>query len=149
MKFNIWIFSKIYRKFQDSLKSGKEQRVLSGIQIYIYDYTSPNFSWNEECSRKIVENIKTHVVFSENYFFKSCAGYEVMWKNIVQPDRAQMTIRSMHIACWIPEPTDTQSEYIILLFHCNSVCTKAPHCYVVPTLPGLFNLWLPVFNLNI
>jgi hypothetical protein len=35
-----------------------------------------------------------------------------MWKNIVQPDRPQMTIWRMRIACWMPEATNTLSEYV-------------------------------------
>ena len=38
-----------------------------------------------------------------------------MWKNIVQPDRPQMTIWRMRIACWIPKATNTHSEYVILI----------------------------------
>ena len=69
-------FSKIYRKFQDLLISGKEQRVLSAIQIRIHDDTSLNFIYNEKFSRKIEDNIKRHILFSGTYFFKSCTGYE-------------------------------------------------------------------------
>jgi len=32
-----------------------------------------------------------------------------MWKNIVDPDRPQMTIWRKRIACWIPKATDTHS----------------------------------------
>jgi len=33
---------------------------------------------------------------------------------------------------------DTNSEYtVLLLFHCNNVCTKAPHFYVTCSLPVL------------
>jgi hypothetical protein len=49
------------------------------------------------------------------FFFENCAVYEIMWKNIVQPDRPQMTIWSTRIACWIPKATDTHSECVILL----------------------------------
>ena len=38
-----------------------------------------------------------------------------MWKNIVAPDRPQMTIWYMRIACWIPDATDIRSEYVILI----------------------------------
>jgi hypothetical protein len=38
-----------------------------------------------------------------------------MWKNIVQPDRPQMTIRRMRIACWIPKATNTHSGCVILI----------------------------------
>ena len=37
-----------------------------------------------------------------------------MWKSMVQPDRPQMTIWHMRIACWILKSTDTHSEYVIL-----------------------------------
>ena len=40
--------------------------------------------------------------------------FKIMSKNIVQPDRPQMTIWRMCIACWIPVATDTHSEYVIL-----------------------------------
>jgi len=36
-----------------------------------------------------------------------------MWKNIVQPERPQMTLRRMRTACRITKATDTHSEYII------------------------------------
>ena len=38
-----------------------------------------------------------------------------MWKNIVDPGRPQMTVLSMHIACWIPKSKNTYSEYVILI----------------------------------
>jgi len=36
-----------------------------------------------------------------------------MWKSIVEPDRPQK-IWPMRIACWTPNATNTQSEYIIV-----------------------------------
>jgi len=48
--------------------------------------------------------------------WKNPAVCEIMWKNIAEPDRPQMTIRRMRIACWIPKATDTQSKYVIMLF---------------------------------
>jgi len=38
-----------------------------------------------------------------------------MLKNVVEPDRPQMTMWRMRIACWIPLPTNTYSEYVILI----------------------------------
>jgi hypothetical protein len=38
-----------------------------------------------------------------------------MWNNNVGPDRPQMTIWPMRIACWIPKATKTQSEYVIII----------------------------------
>ena len=58
-----------------------------------------------------------------------------MWKNIVEPDRRQIKIWRMRIACWIPEATNTHSEHVILLFfHCSNGCTYAPQYYVIRTL---------------
>ena len=38
-----------------------------------------------------------------------------MWKNIVETDKPQMTVWSMHIAHWIPENTNTFLEYVIII----------------------------------
>jgi hypothetical protein len=56
----------------------------------------------------------TYFMFS-NFFFKSRTVYEIMWKNIVQPDRPQLTIWRMRIVCWVPKATNTQSENVILI----------------------------------
>ena len=50
-----------------------------------------------------------------NFFFQNHAVYEIRWKNIVEPDRSQMTIWRMRIACWIPKATNTHSQYVILI----------------------------------
>jgi hypothetical protein len=36
-----------------------------------------------------------------------------MVKNIVEPDRPQMKVLCMRVACWIPKATNTQSEYVM------------------------------------
>jgi hypothetical protein len=59
---------------------------------------------------KVVEEIKTHFVFS-NFFPENCAFY-VMWKNIVEWGRPQMTIWRMRIACWIPKATNTHTQVV-------------------------------------
>jgi hypothetical protein len=40
---------------------------------------------------KVIDNKKTHFVFS-NFFFESRAVYEIMWKNVVERGRPQITI---------------------------------------------------------
>jgi len=44
--------------------------------------------------------------------FLNHAIYEIMWKNILQSGRQQLTISRMRIACWIPNATK-HSEYVI------------------------------------
>ena len=115
--------------------------------------------------RSCRENHYTH--FYVQFFFKeNQAVYEIMWKNIVELGRPQMKIWHMHIACWIPESTNTHSEYVIhislqthtqntlyvLLFSCTpycSICTLPViiwmyfYCLVklVAHLPGMFAFW--------
>jgi len=39
----------------------------------------------------------------------------MIWNSIVEPDRPQVTIRRMRIACWVIKATYTQSEYVIFI----------------------------------
>jgi hypothetical protein len=60
-----------------------------------------------------------------------------MWgkKNILEPDRPQMTIWIMCIAYWIPKP---KSIYTQNMCYYNNGCRNSPHCYIAHTLPVLF-----------
>jgi len=49
------------------------------------------------------------------FFFENCIICDVTSKNLVGPDRQQMTIWPTRIACWIPKATDTHSECVILI----------------------------------
>jgi len=51
-----------------------------------------------------------HYLFPEN-----CAVYKIMWKNIVERGRPQMTLWGMRVAYWIHKATDTHSKYFILI----------------------------------
>ena len=67
---------------------------------------------SEKCLRRDAEKKKPiFQQLSPKYF----TFYEIMWKSFVQPDRRQMTIWLMHIACWITKATErnTNSEYVI------------------------------------
>jgi hypothetical protein len=56
----------------------------------------------------------THFTFSNLFFFNRVIC-ELMWKNIVQPDRTHTTVWHMHIACWIRKAINT-------LRICNTCC---------------------------
>jgi hypothetical protein len=62
----------------------------------------------------VVGKIKTHILCSVIFFLEKCAIYETMWKNIVNPDRPQMTVWLRYIACWVTKAANTHSEYVIL-----------------------------------
>jgi hypothetical protein len=56
----------------------------------------------------------------KNFMFKSpflanFTVYEIMWKNVVEPDETQMTIWRMRTECWTTKATVTHSEYVILI----------------------------------
>ena len=54
-------------------------------------------------------------MFNNFFFFENRAVYEIMWKNMVEPDRPHDNIiQRMRFACWITKATDTHSEYVIL-----------------------------------
>jgi hypothetical protein len=53
---------------------------------------------------KVAEQIKTHISCSTTFSPENRAVYEIMWKNMVEPDRPQMTIRLTRFACWVTKP---------------------------------------------
>jgi hypothetical protein len=62
---------------------------------------------------KFVEKIKTHFLCTVTYlFFENRAVYEIMWTNITEGGRSQMTIWRMRIACWIPKATNTHTQVV-------------------------------------
>jgi hypothetical protein len=59
---------------------------------------------------KIVQKIKTHVIFNNFFFLENHAVNEAMWKNVVGLDRPQITIRRMRNAYM---STNTHLEYAV------------------------------------
>jgi len=55
---------------------------------------------NESCR----ENQNSRFIFT-NCYKKNRAVYEIMWKDVLQSYRPQVTIRHMRIACWITNAT--------------------------------------------
>jgi hypothetical protein len=66
---------------------------------------------------KVLEKIKTHFLCSTFFSPRKSAVYEIMWKNIVQPDR-QVTddsmIWRMRFVCWINKATVAHSNCEII-----------------------------------
>ena len=59
---------------------------------------------------KVVEKTKTHISYSIT-LLESHAVYEIMWKNMLQPDRPH----DMRFACWVTKVTDTHSQHAIFI----------------------------------
>jgi hypothetical protein len=56
----------------------------------MYDSNSQNSFYNEIFQTEVAEKIKTHITYSK-LFCKNRAVCEIMGKNMVEPDRQQMT----------------------------------------------------------
>jgi len=68
------------------------------------------FFLESEMFQTDIEEIKRHIlllIFSPTP--ENRAVYEIMWENIVQRCRSQITVRRMRIACWIPKATNTNT----------------------------------------
>jgi hypothetical protein len=80
------------------------------------------------------ENQHTHFMFT--FVFENRAVYEIMSKNVVEPDRPQMTSKYGAI-CWISKATCTRTrahmhKYIILIaFQQQQRFARAPHSYII------------------
>jgi hypothetical protein len=64
-------------------------------------------------SGKVVENSKTHVMFSIIFFPENGAVCDIIWENIVTVGQAtdDNIIQRIRFACWITKATDTRPEY--------------------------------------
>jgi hypothetical protein len=83
---------------------------------------------------KFVEKIKTHILCSVIFFFENPAVCEVVWENIVERGRPQVTKWRKHMAWWIPKTTSTHSEYVKLialsLQWLDEIASMLRHTYV-------------------
>jgi hypothetical protein len=71
---------------------------------------------------KVVEKIKTHTLCSGT-FPENHAIYEML-KNIVVPERLQITIWCIHTACWIRNATCSQA-------HAQALAHARTHTWVL------------------
>jgi hypothetical protein len=82
------------------------------INIHVWSYLTHFFLEWGMFQTTLAQKIKTRFKFS-NFFPETHAIYNWL-KNVVEPNRPQVTIWRTRIACWIPETTNTYSEYIPL-----------------------------------
>jgi len=85
--------------------------------------------------KSLRENQNTHILFS-NFFFRNRTLYEIVRKNVVEPDRQQITVWCMRIACCITKARNTHLKYVRLSsFPLQQWFTNALPHYVTRTLP--------------
>jgi hypothetical protein len=66
-------------------------------------------------SDKSCRENQNRILFPVTFFSRKFWRYEIMWKNIVEPDWAQMIKWRMRFACWMAKATPTDSKYVILI----------------------------------
>jgi hypothetical protein len=59
---------------------------------------------------KFVDKTKTHILYSVTFSSKNYAVYEILSKNVVEPERLQVTIWR-RVACWIIKITYAQAHF--------------------------------------
>ena len=83
--------------------------------VYIFDHISHSSLRMRNVSSGTCKKIKTHFTINNFYFFfENRTFYEIVWKNIVEPDMPQMTLRRMRIGCFKTRATEIRLEYLIL-----------------------------------
>jgi hypothetical protein len=146
--------------------SDKNNGYFTWIPMYIYDSTTLNFILMRNVSDQSCRQNQNAYFFSSVPIWGKCAIYEIIWKNVVGPNRPQMTIRPMRVTCRTTEGaknclfsflsfhtcgcdykhifiTCNHNMSYLLLLHGNSGYANASQCYVLLTLPVLFQMvWL-------
>jgi hypothetical protein len=96
---------------------------------------------SDKCCR---ENLNKRFIFKSFFFFENRAVLEIMLKNIVDPDRTQMTMR---IACWVSKATNTNSQCVILIaFPLQQWLHKLALLFLYTRLPVSLILCCRVFH---
>jgi hypothetical protein len=80
------------------------------LQLYLAQFF---LEWGMFQKKICRETQNSH--FISNIFFLNRAVYEIMWKNIVQLDKTQMTIWYMLTECRKTKVTNKHSEYVIII----------------------------------
>ena len=91
---------------------GQENRILhTKTNAHFLSHLAQFYKEWEMFQTKVVGKFKTPISCTITFFFENRAFYEIMWKNIVELDKPQMTIWGMRIACWLPKATNTLKKY--------------------------------------
>ena len=103
-------FRKSVPKIQVTLKQVKNKGYMKTTEKF-FNHISLNSSQTEKYFRKkgCRENQNSHMF--NNFFFLNLTFYEIMWKNIVRPERR------MRSSCWVPKATNTLTYLFTYLPH--------------------------------
>jgi hypothetical protein len=100
------------------------------------------------------EKMKTHILCSVNFFPENRAVYEIKSKNMVKPERLQMTIWR-RVACWVIKATHAHDFAHSPDLWCqprlaNVTCVwRMRLCGVTPAIIELISYWSCLFRCRI
>jgi hypothetical protein len=142
------LFSKICRQNSRFIKIGHEQSALyTKMFSHLWQYIAEFFLEWEMFQIKVVEKIKIHVLCSVT-FSENCALYEIMPKNVAEPETPQMTIHALHARLerliarnYTPKPVHPHLHEIFNI-RCFSTATRVSWTRLSVTLNVLWKrLW--------
>jgi hypothetical protein len=105
------------------IKMWQEWRVLYEKTDVDLRYLAELFLERATFQTAVVETVKTYVLFS-NFSWKSRCLCEVMWTNIVEPDRPQMTVHTAQKRCDL-HARQLRQAYIHTFIIFNT------HCFII------------------
>jgi BarA-like signal transduction histidine kinase len=110
---------------------------------HFWSYLTKLFLEWEMFRTKVVEEFTKHFYIQWLFFLlENRAVYEIMWKNIVERDRPQMTISHKRVACWII----TKARHTLTL--CNTYCSFTATMVARTCLSVTYKPTLPVLSVH-
>jgi hypothetical protein len=124
VKFYIWVFfQNVSMKFQSQWNMWKITGTLHKDQCRFMIISHSILLRMRKFSDGFADDITTRILWSMT-FFENRAAFEIMWKNIVELDRPQMTVWRILIECLITKTRYTHSRQVILLFSTPTIVAQ-------------------------
>ena len=60
--------------------------------MYIFDHIAQFYSERKILQSDVVEKLETHILCSKRFFSENRAAYEIMWGNMSESYRPQVTV---------------------------------------------------------
>jgi len=135
----------IFRKSIDKIQLARITGTLGEDQYkFMIIYRSVLLRLKNFPDKRSRDDQNANFKFRYCFFRKSCCLWDKLEKNIVKPDRPQMTLWRMRIAWCVSKATNTHSEYV--LRNCFSTATMAVRTRFNVTLYSLNSSWGKIFR---
>jgi len=131
---NFYIFNCFLNVCRDKSRFIKMTQVTSSLDEDFCKFMTMSL-WNTLRMINISDKFcrENQKYFKLNYFSDNITVYGIIWKNILQPDRPQITIQLRHnpFACCVHMATDTHADYVMLFCYSTAkMDMRAPLSFV-------------------